>query len=59
MKRDGLFTNRLLWLSASGGAVFPSSSGCRNLALPGAFMNKPHTLPELLPNLLFAEVDFA
>jgi transposase len=35
VKCDGLFTNRLLWLSASAGAVFPSGSGCRNLALPG------------------------
>jgi len=30
---DGLFTNRLLWLSASAGAVSLRGSGCRNLAL--------------------------
>ena len=30
----GLFTNRLLWLSASAGAVSLRGSGCRNLALP-------------------------
>ena len=31
---DGLFTNRLLWLSASAGALPLRGSGCRNLALP-------------------------
>jgi hypothetical protein len=34
---DGLFTNRLLWLSASAGAVPLRGSGCRNLALPGVY----------------------
>jgi hypothetical protein len=38
---DGLFTNRLLWLSASAGALPLWGSGCRNLALR-AFMNKPY-----------------
>ena len=38
---DGLFTNRLLWLSASAGALSLRGSGCRNLALR-AFMNKPY-----------------
>ena len=38
---DGLFTNRLLWLSASARSSLPyGGSGCRNLALR-AFMNKP------------------
>ena len=37
---DGLFTNRLLWLGASAGAVPLWVSGCRNLAL-WVFMNKP------------------
>jgi len=40
-ERDGLFTNRLLWLSASAGALPFGGSGCRNLALR-AFMNKPY-----------------
>ena len=31
---DGLFTNRLLWLGASAGAL-PTGSGCHNLAMPG------------------------
>ena len=39
-ERDGLFTNRLLWLSASAGALSLRGSGCRNLALR-AFVNKP------------------
>jgi hypothetical protein len=34
---DGLFTNRLLWLGASAGAVPLRGSGCRNLALPGVY----------------------
>ena len=31
---DGLFTNRLLWLDASAGALPLRGSGCRNLAPP-------------------------
>jgi hypothetical protein len=42
---DGLFTNRLLWLSASAGAVPLRGSGCRNLALPGVY---EQALPPLL-----------
>ena len=57
VKCDGLFTNRLLWLSASAGAVFSFGLRLPQPRPAGAFMNKPHTLPELLPNLLFAEVD--
>jgi hypothetical protein len=34
---DGLFTNRLLWLSASAGALPFWGSGCRNLALRGVY----------------------
>jgi len=51
-----LFTNRLLWLGASAGAVALRGSGCRNLALPGVY---EQALPfsQLSPDLLFAELD--
>jgi hypothetical protein len=46
-----LFTNRLLWLGASAGAVSLRGSGCRNLAL-WAFVNKPQPLFQLIADLL-------
>ena len=39
-----MFTNRLLWLDASAGAVPLWGSGCRNLALPGVY-EQPSLFP--------------
>jgi hypothetical protein len=51
-----LFTNRLLWLGASAGALSLRGSGCRNLALPGVY-EQASPYSQLLPDLLFAELD--
>jgi hypothetical protein len=53
-QKDGLFTNRLLWLGASAGALPLRGSGCRNLALPGvceqafSFLLRCHQLNEAM-----------
>jgi hypothetical protein len=51
-----LFTNRLLWLGASAGAVPLWGSGCRNLALPGVY-EQALTFSQLLPDFFIAELD--
>ena len=44
----GLFTNRLLWLGASAGAVPLRGSGCRNLALPGIYEQALTPFPAII-----------
>jgi Transposase, Mutator family len=46
-----------LWLSASAGAVSLLSSSLHQPRPAGAFVNKPHPSFQLLPDLLFAELD--
>jgi hypothetical protein len=55
---DGLFTNRLLWLSASAGALPPTGLRLAQPRPTGAFLNKPYPFsptPDLIP--FFAELD--
>jgi hypothetical protein len=47
-----LFTNRLLWLGASAGALSLRGSGCRNLALPGVYEQASTLFPTNYPTAL-------
>jgi hypothetical protein len=52
-----LFTNRLLWLGASAGALPLRGSGCRNLALPGVYQQASTLFLNSYLDFLFAELD--
>jgi hypothetical protein len=47
-----LFTNRLLCLGASAGALSLRGSGCRNLALPGVYEQASTLFPASYPTSL-------
>ena len=52
-----MFTNRLLWLGASAGALALRGSGCRNLALPGVYEQASTLFLNSYLDFLFAELD--
>ena len=53
-----MFTNRLLWLGASAGALSLRGSGCRNLALPGVYEQASTLFPALYPTSLLLNLTY-